>query len=142
MMSQLIEDKLKRMLEFASVPQTAPLRLHLAAAIAFPDGSMTVSGLRREAKRGNLTIEVIAGKQYVTLAAIKEMRSRCRAQNNRPDSGFVRCERGVTKERPAPSGSSSMGENTSPRDALLAKIDRRKSACRPTSEKSMRLRDA
>ena len=41
-----------------------PLRLKVAAEIAFPCGGMTVSGLRREATRGRLVIEVIAGKQY------------------------------------------------------------------------------
>ncbi len=46
---------------------TAPLRLSVAAAIAFPDGSMSASGLRREAARGRLVIERIAGKDYTTL---------------------------------------------------------------------------
>ena len=31
-------------------------------------GGMTVSGLRREAARGRLAIEVIAGKHFTTLA--------------------------------------------------------------------------
>ena len=38
-----------------------PLRLERAIELAFPAGGMTVSGLRREAKKGRLTIEVIAG---------------------------------------------------------------------------------
>lgn len=41
-----------------------PLRLAVPAALAFPDGSMTASGLRREASRGRLVIERIAGKDY------------------------------------------------------------------------------
>ncbi|MCW2229340.1 hypothetical protein [Bradyrhizobium elkanii] len=41
-----------------------PLRLSVAAAVAFPDGSMTASGLRRENARGRLIIERIAGKDY------------------------------------------------------------------------------
>jgi hypothetical protein len=36
-------------------PET-PLRLGVAAALAFPDGTMTASGLRREAARGRLII--------------------------------------------------------------------------------------
>jgi hypothetical protein len=32
-----------------------PLRLNVAAALAYPDGSMTASGLRREAARGSAT---------------------------------------------------------------------------------------
>jgi hypothetical protein len=54
-----------------------PLRLKHAAALAFPGGGMTPSGLRREALRGNLEIERIAGKDYVSLKAIAQMRQRC-----------------------------------------------------------------
>jgi hypothetical protein len=61
------------------LPDT-PLRLSVAAAIAFPDGSMTASGLRREAGRGNLIIERLAGKDYTTLANIEQMRAPCRVQ--------------------------------------------------------------
>ena len=57
-----------------------PLRLALAAKVAFPDGSMTASGLRREAKRGRLVVERIAGKDYTTLDAIQEMRRLCRVE--------------------------------------------------------------
>jgi len=35
----------------AIVPDT-PLRLDIAARIAYPDGSMTASGLRREIRKG------------------------------------------------------------------------------------------
>ena len=48
-----------------------PLRLKVAAKIAFPDGSMTDSGLRSEIAKGRLAVERIAGRQYVTLNAIK-----------------------------------------------------------------------
>jgi hypothetical protein len=50
-----------------------PLRLSVAAALAFPDGSMTPSGLRREGARGRLVVERIAGKDYTTLANIERM---------------------------------------------------------------------
>jgi len=36
------------------VPLDAPLRLGIAARLAYPDGSMTASGLRKEAGRGRL----------------------------------------------------------------------------------------
>ena len=49
---------------------------------------MTRSGLRREARRGNLVIERIAGKDYVTMAAIQEMRQRCRVVPERPTPGL------------------------------------------------------
>jgi hypothetical protein len=60
------------------VSETAPLRLADAVAIAFPRGGMTVSGLRREIKRGRLACEMIAGKQFVTLRDINQMRQQCR----------------------------------------------------------------
>jgi hypothetical protein len=55
----------------------APLRLSRAAEIAFPGSGMTASGLRREAAKGRLAIERIAGKDFTTLAAIEEMRAKC-----------------------------------------------------------------
>src|SRR5262245_61992191 len=64
-----------------------PLRLAVAAALAFPDGSMTASGLRREATRGRLAIERIAGKDYTTLRAIQHMSGLCRVEARVPDSG-------------------------------------------------------
>ena len=57
-----------------------PLRLRIAAALAFPDGSMTASGLRRESARGRLVVERIAGKDYTTLANIERMRELCRVE--------------------------------------------------------------
>jgi hypothetical protein len=46
---------------------------HRRCAAAFPNGGMTVSGLRREAAEGRLAISCIAGKQFTTLRAIREM---------------------------------------------------------------------
>ena len=51
-------------------PET-PLRLQVAAKLAYPDGSMTASGLRREAARGRLVVERTAGKDYTTLSSIE-----------------------------------------------------------------------
>jgi hypothetical protein len=67
-------------------PQT-PLRLEVAAQLAFPDGSMTASGLRRERQRGHLVIERIAGKDFTTLQHIEAMRLKCRDQQKAQDSG-------------------------------------------------------
>src|SRR5271157_5679076 len=64
-----------------------PLRLSVAAAFAFPDGTMTASGLRRECQRGRLVIERIAGKDYTTLANIERMRELCRVKAKVPDCG-------------------------------------------------------
>lgn len=68
-----------------TITPTTPLRLDVAARLAFPDGSIGVSGLRREIARGNLRAERIAGKIFVTLAAIEDMRTRCAVQKV-PDS--------------------------------------------------------
>jgi|SRR5215813_8479352 len=40
--------------DLQDIKQDDPLRLELAATIAFPDGTMTASGLRKEAARGRL----------------------------------------------------------------------------------------
>ena len=69
-----------------SINPEAPLRLGVAAALAFPDGSMTASGLRREAARGRLVIERVAGKDYTTLGNIERMREICRVESNHPGS--------------------------------------------------------
>lgn len=55
------------------------LRLADACEIVFC-GVLTPAALRREAARGNLTIERIAGKDFVTPAALAEMRERCKVK--------------------------------------------------------------
>jgi hypothetical protein len=65
-------------LRVTDVSPDTPLRLDIAARLAFPDGSMTGRGLRREANRGRLAVERVAGKDYTTLEAIREMRTQCR----------------------------------------------------------------
>ncbi|WP_210184725.1 hypothetical protein [Bradyrhizobium sp. LMTR 3] len=63
-----------------NVSATDMLRLEVAARIAFPDGSMSASALRREAAGGRLTIYPIRNKHFTTLAHIEEMQQLCRAQ--------------------------------------------------------------
>src|SRR5437879_3850984 len=77
----------KRVPKPDEIKPDTPLRLDVAAALAYPDGSMTASGLRREAGRGRLAIERVAGKDYTTLRAIQEMRERCRVTARAPGSG-------------------------------------------------------
>jgi hypothetical protein len=74
------------------VEPNTPLRLAVAAALAFPDGSMSASGLRREAVRGRLIIERIAGKDFTTLANIERMRNLCRVEARAPVSTFAEGE--------------------------------------------------
>jgi hypothetical protein len=61
-----------------TITPDTPLRLDIAARLAFPAGGMTASGLRREASRGRLIIERIAGKLFTTLRHIENMREQCR----------------------------------------------------------------
>jgi len=84
----------------AHIEIDTPLRLAVAASLAFPDGSMTASGLRREAARGRLVIERIAGNDYTTLADIKRMREKCRNQPRVPDCGSAAS--GATSEAALP----------------------------------------
>lgn len=90
----------------------APLRLSLAAKLAFPDGSMTASGLRREAARGRLRIERIANKDFVTLAEIKRMRELCRVP---PSDQFPQIP-------PTNPSASVPDAAVSPQDALRARL--------------------
>ena len=76
--------------------EDTPLRLNIAAALAYPDGSMTANGLRREAARGRLVIERTAGKDYTTLGAIRQMRDLCRLEAKGRDCGSD--EHAVTEE--------------------------------------------
>jgi hypothetical protein len=100
-------------LTLGNVAPDAPLRLSIAAKLAFPDGSMTASGLRREAARGRLRIESIAGKHYVTLNEIKRMRELCRVPAR---------EAGIESPPPHPCASSGSEVVVSPQDALRARL--------------------
>jgi hypothetical protein len=104
----------------AITPDT-PLRLSVAAALAFPDGSMTGSGLRREGARGRLVIERVAGKDYTTLANIERMRELCRVEVKVPDSGSGPLAGNTVSSPQMRSGSSSMARNISPQAARPAR---------------------
>ena len=60
-----------------NIDSDKPLPLDMAARVAFPDGSMTVSGLRNEIKKGNLQASKVAGRIWTTLGNIKRMMERC-----------------------------------------------------------------
>lgn len=93
----------------------APLRLSVAAKLAFPDGSMTASGLRREAARGRLRIERVANKDFVTLAEIKRMRELCRVPA--PELGMEGTPTNLSR-------SSASEAVISPQEALRARLKR------------------
>src|SRR4051794_8002151 len=110
-----------------NIDPNAPIRLRVAAELAFPDGSMTVSGLRKEARRGRLVIERIAGKDFTSMADIETMREQCRVERKAPEFGSVPNE-GTERAIGAQVGSSSTATNTSPRDALRTKLRRRRAS--------------
>jgi hypothetical protein len=66
------------MIERSNITNRTPIRLATAAELAFPDGSMTVSGLRSEARKGKLVTWRVAGKDYTTMGEIDDMLERCR----------------------------------------------------------------
>src|ERR1700730_17889774 len=105
--------------DLEQVTPDAPLRLEIAAKIAFPDGSMTAAGLRREAARGRLVIEKIAGKHFTTIANIQRMRELCRVEAKAHDSICAGRAQGSGARW---SGLSGTGDAISPRDALEARL--------------------
>ena len=103
------------------VTPSTPLPLSIAAILAFPDGSMTASGLRRESARGRLVVERIAGKDYTTLAHIERMRELCRVEAKVHGST---CAGHDQASGAKPCGLSATGNAISPRDALEARLTR------------------
>jgi hypothetical protein len=120
------------------ITPTTPLRLAVAAALAYPDGSMTASGLRREAKRGRLVIERTAGKDYTTLAAIERMRELCRKPPKDRDSSFA--ANGETNPAPSPTrpygSSGTMVDTSKALDAALTIVNGLSSSSPNTSRKN------
>jgi hypothetical protein len=114
-----------------------PLRLAVAAAIAYPDGSMPASGLRREAARGRLVIERTAGKDYTTLANISRMRELCRVEVK--VLGFGCARRNMIEpedSRTQQPGSLKTDHTARARDAALMIVEGLRQHSRDTSTKS------
>src|SRR5262245_29510371 len=106
------------------IADDTPLRLGLAAALAYPDGSMTASGLRKEAGRGRLVIERTAGKDYTTLRYIEQMRELCRVGARDRASGCVEPNTIAMAASPmSPSGSSTTANIARARDAALTIVE-------------------
>src|SRR5207245_637956 len=74
-------------IDLSRITPDTPLRLAVAAVVAYPDGSMTAHGLRREASNGRLVLELTAGKHYTTLNAIVRMRELCQSRERGRGSG-------------------------------------------------------
>jgi hypothetical protein len=118
-----------------------PLRLSVAAKLAFPDGSMTASGLRREAARGRLVIECIANRHYTTIAAIERMRDLCRVEVRGPASGFNQpAGIGSDKFWNTPSGSSATAQSSGALALARAKLSKLKRRSPTTSSQNPKRR--
>ena len=114
-----------------------PVRLATAASIAFPDGSMTESGLRKEWRRDRLDVYVIAGKQYTTLRSIREMIERCRAAATQkvPVCGSNPNERNAMEPSSGQSGVSATTEDLSDaQDSALRAVKKLKMLSASTSQ--------
>jgi hypothetical protein len=101
-----------------------------AAAVFWPDGPLTVRSLRTEIAKGSLTAEQIAGKVFVTPAALKEMRQRCRARRTLRDSTSANARDAIQ------SGSSSTPEMRSAQAAALEIVRARRGHLRVISRGS------
>jgi len=117
--------------------EDAPLRLSDAVRAAFPHGGMTVSGLRREAARGRLVIEQIAGKDFTTLAAIDRMRELCRVEAKARASGSSPPASEPTEPN-QPHGSSGTAAGKSAQALARAKLQRLKGSSPNTSSPNRR----
>lgn len=67
----------RRPIVLDAVEPDKPITLATAVRLAFPDGGMTVSGLRNEIAKGNLRASKMSGQIYVTLNDIERMRELC-----------------------------------------------------------------
>jgi len=125
----------------APIGLDTPLRLDVAAKAAFPFGDMTASGLRREAQRGRLVIERIAGKDFTTLRHIEEMRKKCRDQQKAQGSGSNQRSATRTASSSAAQPGSSATDHVRSARAALEKTARelkgRSQSTSPASTKSL-----
>jgi hypothetical protein len=112
------------------IDPTTMLRLEVAATLGFPDRSVSVAALRREAAAGRLTIYAIAGKHFTTLNDIEEMKKICRVP--------VKAQGSTSKRRRTGngSGSSATVSEVSARAALKATAQALRGSLPPISPAS------
>src|SRR5262245_27751870 len=123
-----------RLPALSDVKLNDPLRLDVAAALAYPDGSMTASGLRKEADKGRLVVERTAGKDYTTLGADERRRELCRKTPKALDCGSAKREEtspgGPHTERSGSSATETIKRALSAAAMIVAELKGRSS---PTS---------
>jgi hypothetical protein len=121
-----------------TITPDTPLRLSVAAAMAYPDGTMTAAGLRREGLKGRLVIERTAGKDYTTLANIKRMRELCRVPERVSDSGCAEYDGApMAGSLTMQSGSSVTDNIKKAHTAALMIVEELSGHSQPTSPKSI-----
>ncbi len=113
------------------IDRTTLARLDVIAMLAFPDGSIGVSALRSEARRGRLAIWRVAGKDMTTLAEIERMVEQCRVKQCLPVSGSSPPR--TTEPR---SGSSRTDDGELALASALQLAQRLKQSLQPTSPAS------
>ncbi|MFG1421730.1 excisionase [Roseixanthobacter liquoris] len=118
------------------ITDTTPLRLGVAAALAFPDGSITASSLRRESLKGRLTVERIANKDYTTLKAIEDMRLLCRVQPKEAGPAQPRPAAGRISPGSDPSSPLRVAERKAALDALMATAKMLNESSQPPTPKN------
>ena len=102
----------------------------------FPAGAVSEASLRREAKRGNLAVYVVARKTFTTEDDIREMIIKCRAKQQdcaytSEKSGETNRGASLTKQH----GSSGKQESPiSPQAAALASVEKLIASSRNTSQ--------
>src|ERR1700730_10900205 len=102
-----------------TIKPDTPLRLDVAAALAFPDGSITGNSLRKAAIQEELEHEILRGKYHTTLSAIDDWRASCRVHPKGQGSGPARqSETRTARSANARSGSSETDRGRSARAAL------------------------
>jgi hypothetical protein len=104
---------------------------------------MSASGLRREAMRGRLVMERIAGKDYTTLAAIQKMRAACRVEAKDPACGSSpHAEPQTGDSLSARSGASSTASSSAALALAKAKLSKLKKRSRDTFSEKQRRHDS
>ena len=89
-----------------------PITLAEAVALFFPEGPLTINSFRKAAKRGDLAVRRLLGKDFTTPRAVREMTKPCQVESqSRPASSSE------SVMAAAPSGSSSTAAGRSARDA-------------------------
>lgn len=115
------------------IDEETPIRLKDALGLLFPVGGPSIGAARAAAQKGLLIIWRFGNKDYTTVAAVRGMLGKCRVSNENV-SGSAKPGVGPMAQRSKPFGSSSTSAGKSARDALQAKLQKRKPPLTSTSK--------